>query len=295
MFSKREWPDCGVEGFERAFVTVDGTRMHYVSGGVEDGEVMVLICGFPQSWYAWRKVLPALGKHFRVIAPDLPGQGDSERPASCDTSNIARLLRGMLDQVGVKKHSLISHDLGAWVSYPYCANYGDTVTGWAILDCGIPGISLPDNLPWAADAAWRTWHCGFHNIPDLPEALLEGREHIYLEWYLQRKSANPQVFSQEDFEEYLRVFKLNGWKGGLAYYRAMTLSAEQNRQLAKKGMLKMPVLAVRADQGSMPDLVGELKKIASDVTGTMVSSGHYIPEEQPEQLVTELLKFFADR
>ncbi|MNO00834.1 hypothetical protein D3C81_2208040 [compost metagenome] len=74
----------------------------------------------------------------------------------------------------------------------------------------------------------------------------------------------------------------------------MTVSAEQNRELTKKGPLQMPVLAVRADQGSMPDLVGSLKKIATNVTGTMVSSGHYIPEEQPEQLVTELLKFFSD-
>ena len=294
MFSKQEWPDCGVDGFKRGFETVDGTRLHYVSGGKEDGEVMVLVCGFPQSWYAWRKVLPALGKHFKVIAPDLPGQGDSDRPAHCDTANIARLLHGLMDKLKVQKHSLISHDLGAWVSYPYCANYGGRVTGWAILDCGIPGISLPDNLPWAADVAWRTWHVGFHNIPDLPEALLEGREDIYLKWYLQRKAAIPQIFSEDDFNEYLRTFKLNGLKGGLAYYRAMTVSAEQNRQSVKNGKLRMPILAVRADQGSMPDLVTELRAIAEDVTGTMVNSGHYIPEEQPEQLVRELVKFFAD-
>ncbi|TNF83416.1 alpha/beta hydrolase [Pseudomonas sp. ICMP22404] len=293
MFSAREWPDSGVEGFKRGFETVDGTRIHYVSGGVENGEVMVLVCGFPQSWYAWRKVLPLLGKHYRVIAPDLPGQGDSDRPSSCDTGNVSRLLRKFLTQVGVEKHSLVVHDIGAWVGYPYCAQFGDSVTGLAILDTGIPGISLPDNLPWAADAAWRTWHVAFHNIPDLPEELLEGREHIYLKWYLQRKAANPQIFTEEDFAEYLRAFRLNGWKGGLAYYRATTQSAEQNREFAKT-LLKMPVLAVRADQGSMPDLVSELKKVAANVSGTMVKSGHYIPEEQPNGLVDELLKFFSN-
>ncbi|MNF00775.1 Fluoroacetate dehalogenase [compost metagenome] len=90
------------------------------------------------------------------------------------------------------------------------------------------------------------------------------------------------------------MFKLNGLKGGLAYYRAMSVSADQNRELTKKGKLQVPILAVRADQGSMPDLVGELQKIATNVTGTMVRSGHYIPEEQPEQLVNELVKYFSD-
>jgi pimeloyl-ACP methyl ester carboxylesterase len=122
---------------------------------------------------------------------------------------------------------------------------------------------------------------------------LEGREHIYLQWYLQRKAAIPQIFTQDDFEEYLRVFKLNGLKGGLAYYRAMAKSADQNRELAKKGKLQVPILAVHADQGSMPDLVTELKAVAANVTGTLVQSGHYIPEEQPEQLTNELLKYFS--
>lgn len=294
MFSNREWPETGVEGFKRGFQTVDGVRMHYVSGGKADGDVLVLICGFPQSWYAWRKVLPLLGHRYRVIAPDLPGQGDSDRPAgTLDTAKAARLLRGLVEKLGVDRHALVVHDIGGWVGYPYAAMNGDKVTGLAILDTGIPGISLPDTLPWASDVAWRTWHVAFHNIPDLPEALLAGREHIYLEWYLQRKAANPQVFSQADFEEYHRVFLTNGLKGGLAYYRAISVSAEQNRELSAKGKLKMPVLAVRADQGSMPDLVPQLQQVAADVRGTMVASGHYIPEEAPEALAKELENFFG--
>jgi len=294
IFSTLEWPQSGIAGYDRGFQTVDGVRMHYVCGGKPDGDAVVLMCGFPQSWYAWRKLMPLLGDQYRVIALDLPGQGDSDRPAgTLDTTRSAMLVRGLLEKLGIERHHFVLHDIGAWVGYPYAALFETRVQAMAIVDTGIPGISLPDALPWAPDAAWRTWHVAFHNIPDLPEALLAGREHMYLQWYLQRKAAKPQVFSQADFEEYLRVFLLNGWKGGLAYYRAIAISAEQNKTLSAERKLAIPILAVRADQGSMPDLVPQLQTIADHVTGTTIASGHYVPEEAPEALAAELKQFFA--
>ena len=294
MIGKQPWPDTGIEGFKRGFSTIDGTRIHYVTGGRPDREVIVLFPGFPQTWYAWRKILPILGERYRVVAPDLPGQGDSDRPLlGFDTASIAKLVRGLMVKLGVQSHYLAAHDVGAWVAYPYVSMFGDSVKALAILDTGIPGISLPDNLPWAADVAWRTWHVAFHNLPDLPETLIEGREDYYLSWFLQRKAANPQIFVEADFAEYLRTFKQNGLKGGLGYYRSVTKSAQQNREFAAKAKLEMPVLAVRADQGSMPDLVAQLRMIATNVTGTAINDcGHYLAEEQPEALAQELGGFF---
>lgn len=295
MNGKHAWTATGLDGFTRGFTTVEGVRMHYVAGGKEDGEVVVLFAGFPQHWYAWRKILPILGQRYRVIAPDLPGQGDSDLPLSgCDTAGIARLARGLLERLGVDDHYLAAHDVGAWVAYPYAAHYRDKVKGLAILDTGIPGISLPDALPWAPDVAWRTWHMAFHNLPDLPEALIEGREDVYLRWFLTRKAANPRIFSEADFAEYLRAFLNTGLKGGLAYYRAVSRSAGQNRELTGEDKLNMPVLAVRADQGSMPDLVAQLEQVASDVRGVAIENcGHYLAEEQPDLLARELLRFFG--
>jgi len=292
---QQDWPSCGIEGFSRNYATIDGVRMHYVSGGRTDGDVLVLFAGFPQSWYAWRKVLPSLAEHYRLIALDLPGQGDSDRPLQgCDTLTIATLVRGLLERIGIERHFLAAHDVGAWVAYPYAASYGNNVMGLAILDTGIPGISLPDTLPWSSTVAWRTWHVAFHNVPDLPEALIDGREDVYLRWFLQRKAANPQIFSDADFGEYLRAFRNNGLKGGLAYYRAVSQSASQNRELSNRGKLEMPVLAVRADQGSMPDLVAELQRIATNVQGTAIEQcGHYLAEEQPQALASELVRFFG--
>ncbi len=246
-------PDPNLLGFEHRFATVQGVRLHYVTGGKEDGEAVVLLAGFPESWFAWRKVIPLLAPTYRIIAPDLPGQGDSDRPQSgYDTQTLAAVVQDLLRQLGLTRYCMAAHDVGAWVAYPYAALYGGEVRRLALMDAGIPGITLPEALPTAPDRAWRTWHFAFHGLPDLPEMLISGRERHYLDWFLRRKTANPDAFSDDDITEYLRVFvKDGGLRAGLAYYRAASLSAQQNRELAARGKLTMPVLALGADQGSI--------------------------------------------
>jgi pimeloyl-ACP methyl ester carboxylesterase len=278
------------------FETVNGVRLHYVAGGKADGETVVLLAGYPQSWFAWRRLMPMLGERYRVIAPDLPGQGDSDRPLDgYDTQSLATATHLLLRQLGVRRHHLAAHDVGAWVAYPYAALFGEEVLHLALLDAGIPGITLPDTLPIAPDRAWRTWHFAFHAIPDLPEMLIRGREREYLDWFLRRKTANPQTFSDEDMDEYFRVFTRDGGlRAGLAYYRAAALSAEQNRALSGKHKLSMPVLALSADQGSIPEMAGPLRAFADDVHGvTIAHCGHFLPEEQPTAVAEQLLRFFG--
>lgn len=133
-------------------------------------------------------------------------------------------------------------------------------------------------------------------IPDLPEVLIAGRERAYLDWFLKRKTANPETFSDASIDEYLRVFvKDGGLRAGLAFYRAVTVSAEQNRTLSHDRKLPMPVLAIGADQGSIADMAGPLRNFAENVRGrTMAFCGHFIPEEQPEALAVELTNFFME-
>jgi pimeloyl-ACP methyl ester carboxylesterase len=155
--------------------------------------------------------MPLLAPPYKVIAPDLPGQGDSDRPASgYDTKTLATTVHGLLEQLGKTRCFLAGHDVGAWVAYSHAALFGDEVRGLALLDAGIPGVTLPDALPIAPERAWRTWHFAFHAIPDLPELLITGREREHLDWLLRRKAANPQAFSDADVDEYLRVFKKPG-------------------------------------------------------------------------------------
>ncbi|MED4212673.1 alpha/beta fold hydrolase [Priestia megaterium] len=288
--------DPALAGFKHYFQAVDGVRLHYVEGGNEDGEVVVLLAGFPESWFAWRKVMPLLAPTYRLIALDLPGQGDSDRPATgYDTMNLAITVHKLLQKLGIKRYFLAAHDVGAWVAFPYAALFSDEVQRLALMDAGIPGITLPDVLPTAPEQAWRTWHFAFHAVPDLPEMLITGREREYLNWFLRRKAANPQVFSEDDIEEYLRVFKKVGaLRAGLAYYRDASMSAQQNRELSALGKLKTPILALGADQGSIADMVTPLRAFVQDVQGGNIRfCGHFLPEEQPEVVAEELADFFS--
>ncbi|ARJ44044.1 hydrolase [Pantoea alhagi] len=289
------WRDRTLIDFQHRYATVEGIRMHYVTGGNPQGETVVFLAGFPQSWYGWRKVMQRMSAAYHIIAIDLPGQGDSDRPESgYDTRSLAQKVHGLLTQLDITRYFLAAHDVGAWVAWPYTALYGSEVKRLALLDAGIPGITLPDALPVTPDKAWKTWHFAFHMIPDLPEALIVGRERLYIEWFLKRKTASPDVFSDEDIDEYLRVLLASGGlRAGLAFYRSVSLSATQNAALQQQGKLKVPVLAVSAEFGSIPDMATPLRAFAEEVTGILVPHcGHFLPEEQPQAVASELSAFF---
>lgn len=282
--------------YQHHFTHIGSQRLHYLSAGNEHAEVVVLLAGFPQSSYAWRDVIPRLASRFHVIAPDLPGQGDSDFPASgYDTGNVAASIVALLHSLGIERFHLVGHDIGAWVAWSLAARHPKKVIRLALLDGGIPGITLPEMLPMVGDNAWKTWHFGFHCVDDLPEALITGREAIYLDWFFNRKAANPHRIDAAARREYLRVFQQPGaLRAGLAFYRAFAQSAEQNRQCALKGKLALPLLAVSADLGSIPDMATPLRAVARQVLGeTIPDCGHFIPDEQPEKLAEILADFFT--
>ena len=288
-------PVTDMPGFAHYYATVEGVRLHYVKGGNPQGEVLLLLAGFPQNWYAWRQVMARLADRYLIIAPDLPGQGDSDKPQfGYDTLALAGKVQGLMQKLGMDRYYLAAHDVGAWVAWPYAMRYSQQVVRLALLDAGIPGITLPDALPVTPDTAWKTWHFAFHLLPDLPEALIAGREEIYLEWFLRRKTASPEAISDADMSEYLRLLTQNGaLRAGLAPYREVATSAAQNRALREEGKLTLPLLAISADQGSIADMAAPLRQFADNVTGiTIEHSGHFIPDEQPQALAEALASFF---
>ncbi|HUC16134.1 MAG TPA: alpha/beta hydrolase [Acetobacteraceae bacterium] len=283
--------------FAHRFMLVNGLRTHFVIGGPDNAEVVVLLAGFPETWFAWRKVIPLLTEHYRVVALDLPGQGDTDKPLEgYDTQALAEHVGALLIRLGVTRYFLVGHDVGAWVAFTHALLFREELKRLVLLDAGIPGVTLPDMLPTAPDRAWRTWHFPFHAIPDLPEALIEGKERIYLDWFLRRKAADPNSFSEADIDEYLRAFRSpGGLRAGLAPYRVVSRSAEQNRALVAQERLTMPVLALSADQGSIADMASPLRPFASDVRGeTIAACGHFLPEEQPDAVARVLMDFFGE-
>jgi len=268
--------------------------LHYVSAGA--GEPVVLLHGWPSTWYEWRQVMPLLAARFRVIAPDLRGLGDSSRPlAGYDKKTVAadlwQLLSGTL---GLSRWHLVGHDWGGPVAFALAAAHPEAIRTLSIVDVTVPGIG-PD-----ISQGGKRWHHAFHMTPDLPEALVQGRERAYLSWFYESFSWRRGSFAAADIDEYLRTYSQPGaLRAGFAFYRNIPNDIADNRALLASGLrLEMPVLAVGGGReeargrGSEPE--ASLKVIADDVTGAVVPDcGHFVPEEQPEALAALLLDHFA--
>ncbi|ATY10439.1 alpha/beta hydrolase [Amycolatopsis sp. AA4] len=283
-----ELPLPDLAGFAHRWV--DG--IHAVEGGRPDGPAVVLLAGFPQTWWAWRKAMPALAERFRVLAIDLPGQGHSVRPHdSYDTHTVASRVQATVTALGVPKYWLVAHDIGAWVAFSLALAHEDRLHGVALLDAGIPGITLPDSIPTDPDRAWKTWHFAFHLVPELPETLLTGREREYVDWFLKAKALSP--FDSAETDHYAAALAAEGGlRASLAYYRDAAESARKNRNALDRQHLTIPVLGISSSHGSIPDMAASLRPWADKVTGTVIpDAGHFIPDEQPAAVVEAVTAF----
>ncbi|WP_031468863.1 alpha/beta fold hydrolase [Sciscionella sediminilitoris] len=281
-------------GFTHRWVDAAGIRLHAVEGGRPGGPAVVLLAGFPQTWWAWRQTMPGLAERFRVIAIDLPGQGHSDRPQdSYDTHTVASRVQAAVTALDVPKYWLVAHDIGAWVAFSLALKYEEQLHGVALLDAGIPGITLPDTIPTDPDHAWKTWHFAFHLVTDLPETLLTGREREYLEWFLNVKALSPDTFDSTEIEHYAAAIAAEGGlRASLAYYRDAAESARKNHEALERQHLTVPVMGISGSHGSTPDMAASLGPWAKNTTGTVIpDSGHFIPDEQPGALVDALTAF----
>lgn len=275
------------------FADVDGASLHYLDAGA--GDVVVLVHGIPQTSHEWRHIMPRLTERYRVIAPDLRGLGDSSRPATgYDKKTLAddvwQLVRGHL---GIERFHLVGHDWGGPVAFSLAAQHPDAVRSLAILDVVIPG----DGADFSQGG--RRWHHAFFGTLDLPEALCAGREDLVVRWLFDNYGYRPTAIPEADQREYLRTYTTFGaFRAMLAFYRALPQDAEDNRaMLDRDGKLTMPVLALGGDKsfGRGLECIDSLRRVAADVRGGVVEAcGHWIPEERPDVLSEELLRFFGE-
>lgn len=281
-------------GFTHRWVEADGVQLHAVEGGQPNGPALVLLAGFPQTWWAWRKAMPGLAERFRVVAIDLPGQGHSDRPHdSYDTHTVAAQVQAAVTALDVPKYWLAAHDVGAWVAFSLALQHEAHLHGVALLDAGIPGVTLPESIPTDPERAWKTWHFAFHLVPDLPETLLAGREREYVDWFLKAKTLSPDTFDSAETDHYAAAIAAEGGlRASLAYYRDAAESARKNRAALEQRRLTVPVLGISASHGSIPDMAASLSPWADNATGVVIpDSGHFIPDEQPDAVVAALTEF----
>ena len=278
--------------FAHAYFDTGDVVLHYVRAGA--GDCVVLLHGWPQSWYAWHKIIPVLAEHYDVIAPDLRGLGDSSRPAGgYDKATIAEDIRKLLHgHLGIDRCDLVGHDWGGPVAFCLAATYPDMVRKLVMLDTAVPGDGSG-----SFSQHGRRWHHAFHQTADLPEALVAGREDIYLGWFYRHYGFQPGAIDAEAIAEYLRTYRQEGaLRSGFAYYRALEQDVAHNQSLLARGKLKMPVLALGGGKafGRGAETFESLKRVALDVRGGVIEDcGHWIPEEKPDEVARALLDFFA--
>src|SRR5215208_3152342 len=208
--------------FYHHMASVNGIQLHYVIGG--QGEPIVLIHGWPQTWYEWRHIMSDLAKNYTVIVPDLRGLGDSSKPVTgYDGKTVAEDIYQLVSQLGFKDIFLVGHDFGVQIAYSYAAAHPDEVRRLVILDVPIPGIGPGENIT-------GLWWAQFHMVRDIPEMLIDGHERQYLTWFY-RYTCNPAAITKDDIDEYVSHYSApGGMRAGFEYYRALFDDIKQNKE-----------------------------------------------------------------
>ena len=277
-------------GFSERLVEVGGFRLHYVRGGA--GAPLVLIHGWPQTWYEWRLVMPTLAERYDVIVPSLRGLCGSSQPspdAAYDAATMADDVHGLLQSLDVGPANIVGHDIGMLVAHAYAANYPQDVLKLVIMEGVLIGLE-----PMTTDFSRfpRAWNFGFNMTPDLPERLTAGRERMFFDYFYDYISARPEAITEEARAEYARAYCEPGaMKAGFEWYRAfpqdMAFIVESRGR-----RLKMPVLAVGGEACMGDFMAPMLRQVADDVRGhSLEGCGHYPPEEKPRELAELLLDF----
>jgi haloacetate dehalogenase len=273
---------------------VNGIRMHYVREG--EGPPVVLLHGWPQTWFCWRTLMPLLAGRFTLIAPDLRGYGLSDKPAGgFDKRTMAADVRALVHHLGHERVALVGHDRGARVAHRYALDHPGEVERLAVLDV-IPTRAMFARID--QQLARGFWHWLFHLQPDLPELLVGGNIEAYLRWFFERWTHNrPPV--EEAVPEYVRAFEAPGaLRAGFHDYRATfpdDLDAD-DASAAAGAKLTMPLLALWGATGLTGTLpvVDIWREYATDVDGEAIGEcGHFLPEEQPAVVADRLLRFLA--
>jgi pimeloyl-ACP methyl ester carboxylesterase len=284
--------------FRHYYANLKEVRLHYVTLG--QGTPVILLHGWPQTWYEWRLIMPLLADQYQLIAPDLRGLEDSSRPLTgYDKKTVANdVWQLMHDHLRHEKFAVVGHDVGAVVAFRFAADHPDAVTHLARLDVPVIGIGT-DKLGGLAPAGQLPrWHHLFHLVPDLPEALTFGRERIYLEWFFNWGTDQAGVFSDADINEYVRAYAQAGaMRAGFTMYRALPQDIADNHATLSTGFkLPMPTLGLGGggSRGRGELVVESLRRVAVQAEGGAVPDcGHFIPEEKPEELAERLREFLA--
>src|SRR5271169_1022143 len=274
------------EGIASRTKVVDGVKLHYLTAG--HGPAVILLHGYTQTSRMWRPIMPLLAEKFTVIAPDLPGIGDSDIPkAGLDMKSAAISVHGLVKSLGIEKARVVGHDIGLMVAYAYAAQFPSETEKLVVLDAflpGVPGWEDVYNNP-------GIWHFRFNG--PTPEALVRGRERIYFDYFWDDFAADKtHSIPDADRVAYTAAYARPGrMRAGWAYFVSFQQAAKDFAQLSEN-KLAFPVLVIGGEKANGTVLGQQLKLVASNVTVVVLKdTGHWVLEERPKKTTDALVKF----
>src|SRR5437764_8279221 len=265
---------------------VDGLSLHYLTAG--HGPAVILLHGYTQTSRMWRPLIPLLAERFTVIAPDLPGIGESAIPANgLDMKTSATRIHSLARSLGIEKARVVGHDIGLMVAYAYAAQFPAETDKLVVMDAFLPGVP-----GWEAiyDAP-NVWHFRFNG--EYPEALVKGRERTYFEYFWNVFAADKaHSIPEADRKAYTEAYSKPGrMRAAWAYFASWPQLAKDFSQLSQT-KLTMPVLSIGGDKSLGNELAAQMNLVATNVTIVVLpNTGHWILEERPKETTDALLKF----
>ena len=280
-------------------VRVGNVRLNYAEIG--HGDPVLLLPGWPEDGFAWRKVAPLLvARGRRVVILDPRGFGDSDKPVTgYDLDTVADEVHAFIAAAGLSRAGgvdVVTHDLGGWIGYALASAHPEDVRRLVLSEVTIPSPTQKQPIPDDA-ADIETWHFAFNRLPDLPEALVAEHESVFLDWLFDHKALRPEAVDAPARAEYLRAFKTGGGHAGFNYYRALFSPLGLKRMGERLATpLPMPVMAVGASGGVRGLLIASLQGAATNLHGLVLDGcGHYLPEECPAAFANAVTMFWASQ
>jgi pimeloyl-ACP methyl ester carboxylesterase len=287
-------PGAFAEQFTSRRYDLGDITLHAVTGG--SGPALLLVGGWPQFWWQWRKVMPRYAEHYTVIAVDPRGVGGSDMPEDgYDSATAGGDLARLMTALGHEQFRVIGHDVGMMLAYSLAADHPGRVTRLVLAEAALPGISDdPGALPAANRPVEKMWHFMFNRLSSVNERLVEGREDVYFGDQFAVKGATPAAMPPEVVSVYVDALRRPGaLHASFQYYRALDATIAQNLERARTP-LPMPVLAIGGATSRGSAVAADVRRVAGDVTELVVEGcGHYVPEEAPELFTSATLDFFA--
>ncbi len=275
-------------GFKHQYAVVNGVKIHYVTGG--KGEPLLLVHGFGQNWFMWNRLLPELSKHFTIVAPDLRGLGESGKPAGgYDKKTMAKDLHELMKKLGYKQINLAGHDIGLMVAYAYAAQFPAEVKKLALMDALLPGVE-----PVWSEVRAHAWWFGFFAMPNSGE-IVAGKAGLFLTSFWPVVGYVKNAFTETERNEFIRAYSVPGaTTGSFHWFAAFDQDAKDNQEFMKK-KLSMPLLAMGSDHGGA-FLAEHCRLVATNVKEVVIKgAGHWIVQEQTEQVKKGLSEFFLSK